>query len=44
MVGSEDEYRLSLDPILDLLNAFHHHILLWGETGVQMDGQMQAKI
>jgi hypothetical protein len=28
MVGSEGESRLSLDPDLDILNAFYHHVLL----------------
>ena len=41
MVVSEDE--LSIDPALDLLNAFYYHVLLSRETGVQMDGQVQAK-
>ena len=43
MVGSEDECRLSLDPDLDILNAFYHCVLLSRETGVQMDGQMPVK-
>jgi hypothetical protein len=32
--------RLSLDPVLDALNAFYYYVLLSKETGVQVDGHM----
>ena len=34
---------MNVDSVLDLPNALYHSVLLLRETGVEMDGQVQAQ-